>query len=116
MQLTRIPIIAALFLSWAFAQNGANQTTGKTIYFLKDDPHKQWCGYASESRFKAQVQSLKAMIVGAADYTSGRISTIQVTETDETGDWAVNDEYMFDANEKIQSLKRTINIIPEKQQ
>jgi len=32
---------------------------------------------------------------------------------DETGDWAVNDEYTLDESETIRSLKRTINIIPE---
>jgi len=110
MQLTRILIAANLFLSCALAQSGAD---AKTIYFLEDESHMQWCGYANESRFKAQVQSLMAMVIGGADYTSGRLSTIHVTEADQTGDWAVNDEYTLGVDGRIRSLKRTINIIPE---
>jgi hypothetical protein len=41
------------------------------------------------------------------------MSEIHVTQTDQTGDWAVNDEYILDQNERLQTLKRTINIIPE---
>ncbi|HXE11606.1 MAG TPA: hypothetical protein VN633_05770 [Bryobacteraceae bacterium] len=53
------------------------------------------------------------MIVGEVDYKNGRVHAIHITEVDETGDWAVNDEYTLDESETIQSLKRTINIIPE---
>jgi hypothetical protein len=90
-----------------------SEHVGKALYFLEDDAHGQWCGYASEAQFKAQVQPLRAMVVGRVDYTDGRVSKVGVTETDETGDWAVNDEYVINGAGKIQSLKRTINIIPE---
>jgi hypothetical protein len=113
MRVVRILVAVTLSLGWAFAQSGENGITGKTVYFLKDDSHKQWCGYASESRFKAQIQALAAMVVGGADYTDSRISTVHVTETDETGDWEVYDEYTTDKNGKLESLKRTINILPE---
>lgn len=104
---------ATLFLSWPFARGDESGTTRMTVYFLRDDSHKQWCGYASESQFKAQIQSLQALTVGGANYEDGHLSTVRVTETDETGDWAVNDEYTFDKSGKIQTLKRTINILPE---
>ena len=102
-------LMAALLVS-AFGQSGGGR---KVVYFLQDDVHTQWCGYSSETAFKAQVQPLRAMIVGKVDYTDSRPSTIQVTETDETGDWAVNDEYALDASGRVQALKRTINILPE---
>jgi hypothetical protein len=86
---------------------------GKAIYFLRDDPHGQWCGYASESRLKLQIQPLKAMVVGKVDYSDGRVSVVHLTETDETGDWAVSDEYTLDENGEVRGLKRTINILPE---
>ena len=109
----RLTIIATtLLLGLALAQRDVELDTGKKVYFLKDDSHKQWCGYSSESLLKTQVQVLMAMVVGAVDYKDDRVSAVHVTEVDETGDWAVNDEYTLDANE-IQSLKRTINIIPE---
>jgi hypothetical protein len=113
MRLIHIPIAATLFLSWAFWECGATQITGTTVCFLKDDLHKRWCGYASESQMKAQVQSLGAMVVGCVEYTNGLISAVRVTEVDETGDWAVNDEYALEKNETIKALKRTINILPE---
>jgi hypothetical protein len=106
-------IWTTFLLGVALAQSGVNPDTGKKVYFLNDDSHNQWCGYASESRLKAQVQTLRAMVVGGVDYKNGRVSVVHVTEADETGDWAVNDEYTFDENEKIRNLKRTINIIPE---
>jgi hypothetical protein len=63
-----IPILIAIMLvSLALAQSDANWATGKAVYFLKDDARKQWCGYASESKFKAQIESLKAMVVGEMD-------------------------------------------------
>ncbi len=109
----RILVAATVSLGCAFAQSNENSKAGKTIYFLKDDSHKQWCGYASESRFKAQIQALAAMIVGGADYSDGRVSTLHFTETDETGDWAVNDTYTLNESGVPESLKRTINILPE---
>jgi hypothetical protein len=113
MRVVRILVTATLFLGLAFAQTHENGITGKTVYFLKDDSHKQWCGYASESRFKAQKQALAPMVLGGADYTDSRISTVHVTESDETGDWEVYDKYTADKSGKLESLKRTINILPE---
>lgn len=102
-----------MLVGWACAQIGASGSAGNAVYFLKDDVHRQWCGYARESRFKVQVQPLRAMVVGKVDYTNGRVSAVHVTETDETGDWAVNDEYALDSSEEVKTLKRTINILPE---
>jgi len=113
MELMCLCLTASLPLGWAFAQRGASGSAGKAIYFLRDDAHEQWCGYADESRLKARVQPLHAMVVGRADYTDGRVSAVRLTEVDETGDWAVNDDYGLDARERIQSLKRTISILPE---
>jgi hypothetical protein len=114
MDVRNIATTAALFLGWAFAQGGPGGTTeGKTVYFLKDSAHKQWCAYASESQLRTQVQSLRAMVVGGVDYVGGRVSAVHVTQSDETGDWAVNDDYSVDEAGKIQRLRRTINILPE---
>lgn len=107
--LISIPAAAILFSGYVFAQGGPN----RAIYFLKDDTHGQWCGYANESRMKAQVQPLQPSIVGKVQYTDRRVSAVRVTETDETGDWAVNDEYAFDGSGKLRALKRTIDILPE---
>jgi len=113
VKLMRILAITTVFLSLVFAQNGEKRTPGVAVYFLRDDSHKQWCAYATESRFKVQVQALTAVVVGEADYVDGRRSFVRVTETDVTGDWAVNDEYTYNKSGQIKSLKRTINILPE---
>lgn len=108
-----LSVTAALVVSWLFAQSGASHSAGSSIYFLKDDLHERWCGYASESRFKTEVQLLRAQVVGKTDYMNGRVSVVHVTITDESGDWAVNDDYTLDNNQNVRSLKRTINILPE---
>jgi len=111
MRFTNLLGTPILFLSCGFAQ--IKDTGTRTIYYLQDAAHKQWCGYSSEARMKSQIQPLRSMILGKAEYENDRVSKILVTEADETGDWAVNDEYAVSGNGKIQSLKRTINIIPE---
>ena len=113
MRIMRILIAATLFLGWAFAQSGENGMIGKTVYYLKDDSNKQWCGYTSESRFKAQIQALAARVVGDTEYADGRILTVHLFETDETGDWGVYDEYSASKSGELRGLKRTINILPE---
>lgn len=112
MRLIGILAAVALFAGQPFAQSGAARVAAKTLYFLRDDHDKRWCGYADKSRLEAQVRSLGAMVVGGVDYTNGRVTTVDITEEDETGDWAVNDEYTLDENERMRTLKRTINIIP----
>jgi len=108
-----ILVLATVILSLALAQNAENPKTGKTLYFLKDDLSQQWCGYGSESEFKAQIKERTAFVVGGADYADGHIASVRLTQTDETGDWAVNDEYVFNKDGNIASLNRTINILPE---
>jgi len=95
------------------AQRNAGGSAGKAVYFLKDDAHQEWCGYASEARFRALIQPMQAMVVGRVDYTEGRVSAVLVTEEDETGDWSVNDEYSLGQDGRVRALKRTINVIPE---
>jgi hypothetical protein len=109
-----ISVVSVILLAeYISAQTGQIRQEAKTIYFLRDDTHSRWCGYANESRYKAQAGPLNAMVVGGADYDDGHIAKVRVTEDDETGDWAVYDEYAVGEGGRIQSLKRTINVIPE---
>ncbi len=108
-----ISMLAILHSVLAMAQNGARRPMEKRIYVLQDETHRLWCGYATESRFRVQVQTLKAPIVGTIDYSGGRVVAISLTQTDETGDWAVNDEYTLDAAGDVLTLRRKTNIIPE---
>jgi len=113
MRLRRTSAIATIFLSLVFAECSQEQVKGNAVYFLRDDSHQQWCGYASESRFKAQIQPLRALVLGAANYANGRLLALRLTQTDETGDWAVNDEYARDKSGKFEALRRRIEILPE---
>jgi len=106
-------VMATVALHLAFAQSAENPKTGKSVYFLKDDLGQQWCGYASETQYKAQVRDRAAFVVGEADYADGRLAAVHFTETDETGDWAVIDEYTLDKEGNLESLKRTINLFSE---
>jgi len=103
----------AVVFGVGLAQTDKKPDKSATLYLLRDDSKLQWCGYADEPKFKSDVQSLLARNVAVVNYVRGRVASIQMNETDETGDWAVNDNYLADPNEVLQSLKRMINIIPE---
>jgi hypothetical protein len=85
-RLIRLAPAAILILDWMSAQSGASGSAANAIYFLRDKAHKQWCGYAEESRL---VQRLRAMVTAKVVYTSGHVSAVYLTEEDETGDWMV---------------------------
>jgi hypothetical protein len=109
----RIQLGAVLLATLVMSNVGfAQRKSGKEIFFLEDDQRRQWCGYSDQSEWKSAVQSLSAMIVGGVAYLKDRVSVIHVTETDESGDWAVYDEYTLDQNGRLQKLKRTINVLP----
>lgn len=95
------------------AQVDTGNTSKGKVYFLRDDGGRRWCAYGNERLLKSRVQTLRAIVVGAASYESNVISVVELTEVDETGDWAVNDAYVLDRKGRITALTRTINIIPE---
>jgi hypothetical protein len=109
---TRIRYLLVLGVMLFALLVGQTSAQEKMVCFLKDDAHQQWCGYSSEAKMKDQVQPLNALVLGCAKYVNGHVSVLRITETDETGDWAVNDEYTLNNAEKIVTLKRTINILP----
>jgi len=106
-------VMATVVLNLAFGPSGQNQKAGKTLYFLKDELSQQWCGYSSETEFKAQVQERSAYVVGGADYADGHIVAVRFTQADDTGDWTVNDEYTLNTYGNITSLKRMIHIVSD---
>jgi hypothetical protein len=88
------------------------QHVAKTLYLLEDNKHAQWCAFHEEAEWKAEVESLSALVVATANYVDGRISAVNVTEQDEAGDWIVYDHYSLDQSGRISKLKRTINVLP----
>ena len=99
-------------MSSALAQT--THTARATIYFLGDESQRRRCGYGDASQWRDQARALGGSpVAGEVDYVDGRVSAVHVSETDESGDWAVSDECNAGGNGTLQRLKRTINIIPE---
>ncbi len=103
---------AASLMGTVQAQAAGGRST-RMIYLLRDESRGTWCGYASEAQFRAEAESLGAAVVGGATYTDGRLSRVEVTVTDETGDWEVYDDYLIPLKKRSWRLSRTVSIIPE---
>ncbi len=80
------------------------------LYFLNDG--ELWCSYSTESRWKADTKP--GDTVGIAEFTNAGISRIFITTPDDpgAGDWVAFDKYSLDANGKLRSLERTVNVLP----
>jgi hypothetical protein len=104
-------ILAAYFL--LFKQDFAwAQTKAPKVFLLEDVKTSQWCSYLSESNWKAKVQHIEAMTVGAAIYSNDHLTEIDVSMTDESGDWTVYDHYLLDDHGQIVKLERLLNVLP----
>ena len=88
------------------------QTKASKVFLLEDAGNNEWCSYLSELTWKAKVQELGAMTVGTLIYSNDRLAQIDVTETDESGDWMVYDHYFLDDHGQIVKLARLLNVLP----
>jgi hypothetical protein len=112
MRLATVVFIILVLVISAAGQTNSAQTGSRSLYFLSDsDEH--WCAYGDETEWKSDVQRLRALTVAMIQYTGDRVSLMHFTDEDEAGDWIVYDIYSMDKQGKIESLTRTINIIPE---
>ena len=82
------------------------------VFLLEDAATKQWCAYNKEATWNTGVQDAGAMTVGTLTYSNHHLSQIDVTETDESGDWTVYDHYFLDDRGQIMKLSRMINVLP----
>lgn len=88
------------------------QTKASKVFLLEDAGNNQWCSYLSEPTWRAKVQEAGAMTVGTLIYSNDHLSQIDVTETDESGDWTVYDHYFFDEHGRMVKLSRLLNVLP----
>lgn len=106
----RIVILLASLLLFncdlAFAQGNAPK-----VFLLEDAPNNQWCSYNNESTWKEEVRKIEAMTVGTMIYSNDRLVEIDVTETDQTGDWTVYDRYLLDDHTQLVKLARLMNVL-----
>ncbi len=87
-------------------------TQASKLFLLEDANNNQWCSYLAESTWKARVQQVGAMTVGTVAFSNGHLSQIDMTETDESGDWTVYDHYFFDDHGQLVRLSRLLNVLP----
>lgn len=88
------------------------QAQASKLFLLADSSNNQWCSYIAESAWKIRVRQVGAVSVGTVAYSNGHLSQIDLTETDESGDWTVYDHYFFDERGRIVRLSRLLNVLP----
>lgn len=89
-----------------------SQRRAPVVYLLHDAKQHQWCAYADSAAWNAAVEEIGATAVGSLSYSGDRLEEIDLTETDESGDWTVYDRYFLDSAGSIVRLSRTINVLP----
>lgn len=110
--------IVVYFMSFlactAFGAVGFCQLVNKSVYFLEDHQQHQWCGYRTERAWNSDIDAVSAEVSGIVDYANGHIMSVRLATVDwpGAGDWAIFDTYSLDANGKLSSLKRVINVLP----
>lgn len=88
------------------------QAKAHKVFLLEDAGNNQWCSYTTESVWKAKVREVGAMTVATLAYSNDHLSQIDVTETDESGDWTVYDRYFFGDRGRLVKLTRLLNVLP----
>lgn len=79
---------------------------------MEDTRSHKWCAYYREADWNSAVQEAGAMTVGTVTYADDHPSEIDVSETDETGDWTVYDHYFLNQHAEMATLSRMINVLP----
>jgi len=104
--------IFLLFFLFFYADSASAQVEASKVFLLEDAGNNQWCSYTTESTWKAKVQEVGGMTVGTLAYSNDDLSQIDVTETDESGDWTVYDHYFLDSHGHLVKLTRLLNVLP----
>lgn len=82
------------------------------VYFLEDSHALEWCSYSQQGPWNEAVEKTGALNVGALSYSAAGLVQIDLTESGESGDWAVFDHYYLDPSGALVKLDRTTNILP----
>ena len=88
------------------------QVPSSKVFLLEDADNKQWCAYNAESTATTAVQQLGAMTVATLTYSNEHLVQIDVSATDQSGDWMAYDRYSLDGDGHIVKLSRLINVLP----
>lgn len=110
-----VPVLAPLFvalLGGSPLRPKPSPFAKTTIYILEEPVSGSWCGYSSELNFHREAKALGVMVLGGAEFNEGELTEITLVQTDQTGDWAVNDVYQI-LRDELASIRRVISIIPD---
>ena len=90
---------------------GTRKRPHKNLSFWKIR-NSQWCAYNKEATWNTAVQDAGAMTVGTLTYLKHRLLQIDVTETDESGDWQADHPRFLNGRGEVVKLSRRINALP----
>jgi hypothetical protein len=82
------------------------------IYLLKNEATKKWCSFTREPEWRKAVENAGSMSVGTLTYAGRHLSQVDVSETDQTGDWTAYDHYFLNTKGEPSKLVRLINVLP----
>lgn len=88
------------------------QAQQDTVFVLHDQGRGRWCAFSSERVWKAALQRVGSMQAGTVIYSDDHLSSVNLREEDESGDWTVYDHYSFDTHQRLTKLSRMTNILP----
>lgn len=88
------------------------QVTTLKVLLMEDAGKHQWCSYLSKPTWRTATKKAQAMRVGSLDYSNGILTEIDVSETDESGDWTAYDRYFLNSQGQMTRLTRLLNVLP----
>ncbi len=104
-------LFAGLFLLF-HVDFASAQAKASKVFLLEDSRNQQWCSDLSEVTWNVKVREVQAMTVATLIYSNDLLSQVDVTHTDQSGDWTVYDHYFFDGHGQIVKLTRLLNVLP----
>lgn len=103
----RVVLIVLLLCSLVTISSAQSEVA---IFFLRDQTHRQWCAFKSESEWHTAMGLVPPHVVGGIEYKDDRVAMVYVSEVDSTGDWKVYDGYTVTPDGKLDRLNRHVTI------
>ena len=102
--LNKLPVWIALATSLAWVSVG--QVPQRSLFLYLDGQTQQWCVYHSEDAFTAAREKVEEYQAAVIQYEGERPVSVGVTEWNESGDWAVYDDYSLTDMGELSELTR----------
>ncbi len=99
-------VSALLILGLCICSSAAAEAVARHWYL--PGKHGQWCSYASRAAWQKASDDNYLFVSASAHLAGGKVQSLMYFRSDESGDWAVIDNYSF-KNGEVFSLTRTYN-------